>query len=113
MEAKCKNKDISPGLLSRPDVAEIDSVKLTLENKSLFDLFEKLYGEEAGVVSYKWLRAVSHNKFTGLHVDRVYMGSHSERMITAWALYFIFILFKFSIVFFISPIWDILLWYPS
>ena len=32
--------------------------------------------------AYKWLRAVGDHEFTGLHMDRVFMGS--ARMLTAW-----------------------------
>ena len=33
--------------------------------------------------AYKWLRAVGDHEFTGLHIDRVFMG-RSARMLTAW-----------------------------
>ena len=33
--------------------------------------------------AYKWLRAVGDHEFTGLHMDRVFMG-RSPRMLTAW-----------------------------
>ena len=33
--------------------------------------------------AYKWLRAVGKLEFTGLHMDRVFMG-RSSRMLTAW-----------------------------
>ncbi len=86
IDAVCRDREASPGLLNRPDVANIDSVRRVLENKNLFDFMERMYGEKATAVRYKWLRAVCYQKFTGLHVDRVYMGSFSERMITAWVL---------------------------
>ena len=33
--------------------------------------------------AYKWLRAVGDHEFTGLHMDKVFMG-RSPRMLTAW-----------------------------
>lgn len=40
-------------------------------------------GEEVVTPAYKWLRAVGDHEFTGLHMDRVFMG-RSARMLTAW-----------------------------
>jgi len=33
---------------------------------------------------YKWLRAVAHNEYTGLHSDRVFMGSKTPNLLTCW-----------------------------
>ena len=40
-------------------------------------------GSEVVTPAYKWLRAVGDHEFTGLHMDRVFMG-RSPRMLTAW-----------------------------
>ena len=40
-------------------------------------------GSEVVTPAYKWLRAVGDYEFTGLHMDRVFMG-RSPRMLTAW-----------------------------
>lgn len=33
---------------------------------------------------FKWVRAMPPALFTGVHIDRVYMGRGSQRMLTAW-----------------------------
>lgn len=38
----------------------------------------------ADTSAFKWVRAVPPGLFTGLHIDRVYMGGGSARLLTAW-----------------------------
>lgn len=42
-----------------------------------------IQGANVVTPAYKWLRAVGDHEFTGLHMDRVFMG-RSPRMLTAW-----------------------------
>ena len=62
----------------RPEVLRV------LEGPELHELYRRLYGEEPVTFSHKWLRAVGNEKFTGSHMDVVYMGRGSERVNTVW-----------------------------
>ena len=62
----------------RPEVLRV------LEGPELHALYRRLYGEEPVTFSHKWLRAVGNEKFTGSHMDVVYMGRGSERVNTVW-----------------------------
>ena len=65
MDSICKDKTVNAGLLSRPEIAQIDSVQNYLEHKNFFDFFDRFFGEASCVIRYKWLRAVCYNQFTG------------------------------------------------
>jgi len=75
---------VSPGLLARPDVARSAPVQAVLEHAQLYRLMDGLLGQPCQTVGYKWLRAVAHRQFTGVHTDRVYLGKGSQRVLTAW-----------------------------
>ena len=62
----------------RPEVLRV------LEGPELHSLYRRLYDEEPVTFSHKWLRAVGNEKFTGSHMDVVYMGRGSERVNTVW-----------------------------
>ena len=55
-----------------------------LEAPELFELFASIYGEPASTFSYKWMRAVGNEQYTGSHYDVVYMGRGSARVCTVW-----------------------------
>ncbi|MCY4539685.1 MAG: phytanoyl-CoA dioxygenase family protein [Chloroflexi bacterium] len=55
-----------------------------LEYSALFDLFEALFGEAALTFTYKWMRAVGNDQYTGAHYDFVYMGRGSRNLYTVW-----------------------------
>eukprot|EP01127_Copromyxa_protea_P020491 TRINITY_DN6872_c0_g2_i1.p1 TRINITY_DN6872_c0_g2~~TRINITY_DN6872_c0_g2_i1.p1 ORF type:complete len:380 (-),score=54.46 TRINITY_DN6872_c0_g2_i1:329-1363(-) len=80
----CKDKHVSPGLLSRPEIAHLPEVLQVLEAKELFNFFDKFLEGKSVTAKYKWLRAVNFNKFTGVHIDKVYMGKGTPRLHTAW-----------------------------
>ena len=73
------------GLLSRQDVAASPEVRAVVESNALFDLVEALFdGARAMTTRYKWLRAVAGGEYTGVHVDRVFLGRGCDRLVTAW-----------------------------
>lgn len=41
-------------------------------------------GEPVKTFDYKWLRAVGNEEATGCHMDHVYMGRGSRRVMTCW-----------------------------
>ncbi len=55
-----------------------------VDSAGLVGLFETINGEPVVGFDFKWLRAVGAGDFTGVHVDRVYMGRGSQRLMTAW-----------------------------
>ncbi len=67
-----------------PELQASPPVKGALENTALRELFARLFGEAPSTFSYKWLRAVGREEFTGAHLDRVYMGRGSQSLLTAW-----------------------------
>lgn len=71
-------------LLNRQDIAHKPQVMNVLENARLSSLFRSLFREEAVTCQYKWLRAVPQGKFTGVHVDSVYMGRGCPSLLSVW-----------------------------
>lgn len=87
------------GLLSMPEVAQLPKVRDVLEHPSLFALADALLRPDAGAAvsapaeapstvitaKYKWLRAVAGGEFTGVHVDRVFLGGGGhDALVTLW-----------------------------
>lgn len=62
----------------RPEVLRV------LEGPELQAFYRRLYAEAPATFGHKWLRAVGNEKFTGSHMDVVYMGRGSERVNTVW-----------------------------
>ena len=62
----------------RPEVLRV------LEGPELQAFYRRFYREEPATYGHKWLRAVGNEKFTGSHMDVVYMGRGSERVNTVW-----------------------------
>lgn len=55
-----------------------------LECQTLKHLFRGLFEREAITFDYKWLRGVPSGKFTGVHMDKVYMSRGTEQVLTCW-----------------------------
>lgn len=87
------------GLLSMPEVAQLPKVRDVLEHPSLFALADALLRPAAAdtavcaehqsssiiTAKYKWLRAVAGGEFTGVHVDRVFLGGGGhDALVTLW-----------------------------
>lgn len=62
----------------RPEVLRV------LEGPELQAFYRRFYAEAPATFGHKWLRAVGNEKFTGSHMDVVYMGRGSERVNTVW-----------------------------
>jgi len=71
-------------LMGKPPITHCDEVSRVLESPRLFELYERLHGEPIVTFDYKWLRAVGNEACTGVHMDHVYMGRGSHRLMTAW-----------------------------
>jgi hypothetical protein len=72
-------------LLALPEVARLPAVVKVIESRRLFELFRALFDDaNIGTLSFKWLRAVANGEFTGVHIDRVYVGQQTDRLMTAW-----------------------------
>ena len=54
------------------------------ESPKLRCLYERIFGESVLSYQYKWLRAVGNEEATGCHMDHVYMGRGTERLMTCW-----------------------------
>lgn len=66
------------------DIAHNSKVLAVVEGKELYDFFKRFFGEPTLTFSKKWLRAVGNQKFTGAHMDSVYMGRGSVNLHTVW-----------------------------
>ena len=68
------------GLQNDPDVRSL------LHCEELFDLAGHYFGEAAGCLDYRWMRAVLPDQLVGhgYHMDNVYMGRGSSRLHTFW-----------------------------
>jgi ectoine hydroxylase-related dioxygenase (phytanoyl-CoA dioxygenase family) len=55
-----------------------------LAGEHLRAAMEALLGGEAVTFDFKWLRAAWNSFFTGIHLDRVYMGRGSASVLTTW-----------------------------
>lgn len=73
------------GLLDRQDIAYDPRVRRVLEHPRIVSFFRNLFDcEHVATTRYKWLRAVKTGKYTGVHIDRVYLGGGSARLTTMW-----------------------------
>lgn len=71
-------------MMGQEPITHHDVVLRVLAAPRLFALHEQIHGEPAATFDYKWLRAVGHEGFTGAHMDFVYMGRGSKRLMTTW-----------------------------
>jgi len=71
-------------LMGKSPITHCDEVSRVLESPRLFELYQRLHGEPIVTFDYKWLRAVGNAACTGVHMDHVYMGRGSDRLMTAW-----------------------------
>lgn len=71
-------------LLGNRAITHAPEVLAALENPALFEFFGQLFDESAVTFTYKWLRAVGNERFSGSHYDVVYMGRGSNRVHTVW-----------------------------
>lgn len=72
------------GLMGKPAVTHDPDVIKVLAADRLFELYALIHGEPVCTFDYKWLRAVGNDACTGAHMDFVYMGQGSERLMTTW-----------------------------
>ena len=78
------DEKLGVGLYQDYELQKRPEVKTLLEASELFSFFESFFGEPCLTYSYKWLRAVAQEEFTGAHLDTVYMGRGSQDLMTAW-----------------------------
>ncbi|MCY3976674.1 MAG: phytanoyl-CoA dioxygenase family protein [Chloroflexi bacterium] len=71
-------------MMGRKGIAHHPAVLAAVEHPALFALFEGLFAEPALTYSYKWLRGVGNEEYTGAHFDFVYMGRGSPNLYTVW-----------------------------
>ena len=74
----------SVGLMGNQNITHDPDVLDVLEAPKLRGLYERIFGEQVLSYSYKWLRAVGNEEATGCHMDHVYMGRGTERLMTCW-----------------------------
>jgi len=74
----------SVDLMGHQPVTHQDVVHRVLASQRLYELNECIHGEPAKTFEYKWLRAVGNEEFTGSHMDQVYMGRGSKRLMSVW-----------------------------
>ncbi len=71
-------------MMGRAGIAHHPDVLAVLESPTLFNFFERYFGEPALTYHYKWLRAVGNEQYTGAHMDTVYMGENLANVHTVW-----------------------------
>ena len=71
-------------MMGRKLITHRDAVSRVLAAQRLYELHEMIQGEPVTTYEYKWLRAVGNEEFTGAHMDHVYMGRGSKRLMTVW-----------------------------
>lgn len=71
-------------MMGRKGIAHDPAVMAVLEGDELFTFFQSYFGEPALSFTYKWLRAVGNEQYTGAHYDYVYMGQGSPNLHTVW-----------------------------
>ncbi|MBL4574713.1 MAG: phytanoyl-CoA dioxygenase family protein [Opitutaceae bacterium] len=74
----------SVGMMGRKGIAHHPDITAVLEAPELYRFFESYFGEPALTYSYKWLRAVGNEDYTGAHYDTVYMGRGTKKLHTVW-----------------------------
>jgi hypothetical protein len=72
------------GMMGKPQITHHPDVIKVLAAKRLYELHERIHNEPVTTFDYKWLRAVGNQAFTGCHMDYVYMGQGSKRLMTTW-----------------------------
>lgn len=73
-----------PFMEGRNEVTHSAELAAVLAGGALADVARALLGGDVVTFDQKWLRAGWGGFFTGAHVDRVYMGRGSQRVLTAW-----------------------------
>ncbi|MEM8902598.1 MAG: phytanoyl-CoA dioxygenase family protein [Actinomycetota bacterium] len=71
-------------LLGHRPVTHHPDVLAALEDDGLSDVVARLLGEEVVTFDFTWLRTVGTEQMTGAHMDVVYMGRGSPRLVTTW-----------------------------
>ena len=71
-------------LMGFKGISHHQDILAVLESEELFAFFSNYFGEPAVTFTYKWLRGVGNDKYTGAHYDIVYMGRGSENLHTVW-----------------------------
>jgi hypothetical protein len=72
------------GMMGKTTITHREQVLRVLAAPRLYELHEQIQGEPVLTFEYKWLRAVGNEQCTGAHMDHVYMGQGSERLMTVW-----------------------------
>jgi len=65
-------------LTHSPEISEV------LEGPIIKNLMSTVLNTSVVTFDFKWLRAGWNSFFTGIHVDRVYMGRGSQNVVTTW-----------------------------
>jgi ectoine hydroxylase-related dioxygenase (phytanoyl-CoA dioxygenase family) len=71
-------------LMGKNGISHHPHVLAVLEADALFQFFAHFLDEPATTFTYKWLRAVGNEQYTGAHCDTVYMGLGSQKLHTVW-----------------------------
>ncbi len=72
------------GMMGKEVITHPPDVLNVLAADRLFALYGLIHQEPISTFDYKWLRAVGHDASTGAHMDFVYMGQGSKRLMTTW-----------------------------
>lgn len=71
-------------MMGRKGIVQHRDVRNVIESTELFDFFEAYFGEPALTSTYKWLRGVGNEQYTGARCDYVSIGQGSPSLHTVW-----------------------------
>ncbi|KAJ3217942.1 hypothetical protein HDU67_006970 [Dinochytrium kinnereticum] len=83
-QRKRRRKLPSKKLASTSQSPEVTGMPDSTERKESSEQSSENGPSKVFTLPFKWLRAVPTNLFTGPHLDRVYLGAGSQRLLTVW-----------------------------
>jgi len=73
-----------PFMEGRNEVTHSEPLLQVFEGERIKEIFAGVLGAGTRSFDFKWLRAMPHDAFTGAHMDNVYMGRGSPKLLTCW-----------------------------
>ncbi len=74
----------SGAFLGGHQATALPAFRAVVDGPRAMGFFDRLFGEASRTFDYKWMRLTAHGDFTGAHLDNVYMGRGSARLLTMW-----------------------------
>lgn len=72
------------GKTRNDDIKSAPAYQHLVRSPRLMRFFDQFFGTPSMTFDFQWLRLVGHGDFTGAHLDNVYMGRGTPRLLTTW-----------------------------